>query len=140
MGVDNFLAVVVEHGDFLVGIVKFLDQVILPLTDGCVGCRCVGEVVVEAGEGGDAPIKGWVILLMDDKYVVEDFEKEETLLAHVDTDKRWQIKIDSLVDRVTGVATGGYEERLPRDRPEIAGQFFPVHSDTEVMEALLLSI
>jgi len=142
VGVDNFLAVVVEHWDVLVVIVKFLAQAILPLTDGCVGCRRVGEVqvVVEASEDRDAPIEGWLILLMDDKDVVEDFEEEEIVLAHVDADKRWQIKIDSLIDRVAGVTTGGYEERLPRDRPEITGKFFPVRSDEEVMEALLLSI
>jgi len=66
------LAVVIEHGDVLAGVVEFL--AILPLMDGCVGYRRVGEVVVEADEGGDAPIKGWVILLMVDKDVVEDFE------------------------------------------------------------------
>ena len=36
VGVENSLAVVVEHGDVLVGVVKFL--ALLPLMDGRVGC------------------------------------------------------------------------------------------------------
>ena len=84
VGVDDSLAVVVEHGDVLVGIVKFL--ALLPLMEGRVGCRRVGEGVIEAGEGRDAPIKCWVILFMVDKDFVEDFEKEEALLAHVNAD------------------------------------------------------
>jgi len=39
VGVENSLAVVVEHGDVLVGVVKFL--ALLPLMDGRVGCRRV---------------------------------------------------------------------------------------------------
>ena len=38
---------------------------------------------------------GWVILLMVDKDVVEDFEEEETLLAHVDADEGWEIDIEN---------------------------------------------
>ena len=37
--VENSPAVVVEHGDVLVGVVKFL--ALLPLMDGHVGCRRV---------------------------------------------------------------------------------------------------
>jgi len=37
--VENSLAVVVEDGDVLVGVVKFL--ALLPLMDGRVGCRHV---------------------------------------------------------------------------------------------------
>jgi len=83
---------------------------------------------------------GWVILLMVDKDVVEDFEEEETLLAHVDANQGWEIDIDTLVDRVTGVATRRYEERLPRDNPHIAGEFFPVNSNAVIVKALLLVI
>ena len=39
VGVEDSLAVVVEHGDVLVGVVIFL--ALLPLMDGCVGCRRV---------------------------------------------------------------------------------------------------
>jgi len=39
VGVENSLAVVVEHGDVLVGAVKFL--ALLPLMDGRVGCHRV---------------------------------------------------------------------------------------------------
>ena len=74
---------------------------------------------------GNAPVEGWVILLMVDKYVVEDFEEEETLLAQVDANQGWKIDIDTLVDRVAGVVKRSYEERLPRDNlsPHIAGEF-----------------
>jgi len=34
---------------------------------------------------------------MVDKDVVEDFEEEETLLAHVDANQGWKIDIDTLV-------------------------------------------
>jgi len=61
-------------------------------------------------------------------------------MAHVDADKCWQIEIDSLVDRGAGVTAGSDKERLPRDRPEISGEFVPVCIDAEVMEALLLGI
>ena len=81
--------------------------------DGRVGCRRVGEVVIEAGEGGDAPIKCWVILCIVDKDFVEAFEEEEALLAHVNADQSWQMDIDTLVERGVGVATKSYEERLP---------------------------
>jgi len=131
VGVDDSLAVVVEHGDVLVGIVKFL--ALLPLVDGRVGSRRVGE----EGEGGDAPIKSWVILLKIDKDFAEDFEEEEALLAHVDADQSWQIDIDTLVDRVAGVATKSYEEQLHRVRP---GEFFPIHSNAVIVKALLLAI
>ena len=72
--------------------------------------------------------------------LVEDFEEEETLLAHVDADEGWEIDIDTLVDRVAGVATRSYEERLARDSPHIAGKFVPVNSNAVIVEALLLGI
>ena len=77
---------------------------------------------------------------MVDEDFVEDFEEEEALLAHVDTNQGWEIDIDTLVDRVVGVATRSYEERLPRDSPQIAGEFFPVHSNAVIVKALLLEI
>ena len=77
---------------------------------------------------------------MVDKDVVEDFEEEEPLLAHADANQGWEIDIDTLVDRVAGVATRSYEERLPRDSPHIAGEFFPVNSNAVIVEALLLVI
>jgi hypothetical protein len=77
---------------------------------------------------------------MVDKDVVEDFEEEEALLAHVDANQGWEIDKDTLVDRVAGVATGSYEKRLPRDSPHIAGEFVPVNSNAVVVEALLLVI
>jgi hypothetical protein len=81
-----------------------------------------------------------MILLMVDKDFVEDFEEEETLLAHVDANQGWEIDIDTLVDRVAGVATRSYEERLPRDSPHVAGEFVPVNSNAVIVEALLLVI
>ena len=72
---------------------------------------------------------------MVDKDFVEDFEEEETLLAHVDANQGWEIDIDTLVDRVAGVATRSYEERLPRDSPHIAGEFVPVNSNAVIVEA-----
>jgi hypothetical protein len=81
-----------------------------------------------------------MILLMVDKDFVEDFEEEETLLAHVDANQGWEIDKDTLVDRVAGVATGSYEKRLPRDSPHIAGEFVPVNSNAVIVEALLLVI
>ena len=77
---------------------------------------------------------------MVDKDFVEDFEEEETLLAHVDANQGWEIDIDTLVDRVAGVATRSYEERMPRDNPHIAGEFVPVNSNAVIVEALLLFI
>jgi len=65
---------------------------------------------------------------MVDEDFVDDFEEEEALprLAHVDANQSRKIDIDTLVDRVAGVAARSYVERLPCDRPEIAGEFFPV--------------
>ena len=60
---------------------------------------------------------------MVDEDFVEDFEEEEALLAPVDANQSWEIDIDTLVDRVAGVATRSYKERLPRDSPQIAGFF-----------------
>jgi len=77
---------------------------------------------------------------MVDKDFIEDFEEEETFLAHVDANQGWEIDIDTLVDRVAGVATRSYEERLPRDSPHIAGEFVPVNSNTVIVEELLLVI
>jgi len=77
---------------------------------------------------------------MVDEDVVEDFEEEETLLAHVDANQGWKIDIDTLVDRVVGVATRSYEERLPRDSPHIAGEFVPVNSNAVIVETLFLVI
>ena len=72
--------------------------------------------------------------------MAEDFEEGETLLAHVDANQGWKIDIDTLVDRVAGVAARGYEERLPHDSPQIAGEFFPVNSNAVIVKALLLVI
>ena len=77
---------------------------------------------------------------MVDNDVVEDFEEEETLLAHVDANQGWKINIDTLVDRVAGVAARGYEDWLPRDSPLIAREFVPVNSNAVVVTALLLVI
>jgi len=77
---------------------------------------------------------------MVDEDFVEDFEEEEALLAHVDANQSWQIDVDTMVDRVAGVATRSYEERLPRDRLEIAGEFFLVHSNAVFVKALVLDI
>jgi len=46
---------------------------------------------------------------MVDEDFFEDFEEEETLLAHVDGNEDWEIVIDTLVDRAAG-ATRNYEE------------------------------
>ena len=81
-----------------------------------------------------------MILLMVDEDFVEDFEEEEALLAHVNANQGWEIDIDTLADRVAAVATRSYEERLPRDRPQIMGEFFPVHSNAVIVKALLLDI
>jgi len=77
---------------------------------------------------------------MVDKDFVEDFEEEEALVAHVDANQGWEIDIDTLVDRVAGVGTRIYEERLPRDSPHIAGELFPVNSNAVIVGALLLGI
>ena len=77
---------------------------------------------------------------MVDKDFVEDFEEEEALLALVDANQGWEIDIDTLVDRVAGVGTRSYEERLPCDKPHIAEELFPVNSDAVIVEALLLGI
>jgi len=77
---------------------------------------------------------------MVEKDFVEDFEEEEALLAHVNANQGWEIDIDTLVDRVAGVATRSYEERLPRDRPQIAGELFTVHSNAVIVKALLFDI
>jgi len=77
---------------------------------------------------------------MVDEDFVEDFEEEEALPAHVDANEGWEIDIDTLVNRVAGVATRSYEERLARDSPHIAGEFVPVSSDAVLVEALLLVI
>ena len=77
---------------------------------------------------------------MVEKDFVEDFEEEEALVAHVNANQGWEIDIDTLVDRVAGVATRSYEERLPRDRLEIAGEFFLVHSNAVFVKALVLDI
>jgi len=81
-----------------------------------------------------------VILLMVDEDFVEDFEEEEALLAHVDANEGWEIDIDTLVDRVAGVASRSYEERLARDSTHIAGEFVPVNPNAVIVEALLLVI
>ena len=67
-----------------------------------------------------------MILLVVDEDFVEDFEEVEALLTHVNANQGWEIDKDTLVDRVAGVATRSYEERLPRDRPQIAGEFLLV--------------
>jgi len=77
---------------------------------------------------------------MVDKDFVEDFEEEETLLAHVDANQGWEIDIDTLVHRVAGVATRNYEEWLPRDSPHIEGMFFSVNSNAVIVLALLLVV
>ena len=65
--------------------------------------------------------------------MAEDFEEGETLLAHVDANQGWKIDIDTLVNKVAGVATRSYEERLARDSPHIAGEFVPVNSDAVIV-------
>jgi len=77
---------------------------------------------------------------MVDKDFVEDFEEEEALLAHVDANEGWKTDIDTLVDRIAGVATRSYEERLACDSPHIAGELVPVDSNAVIVEALLLGI
>ena len=77
---------------------------------------------------------------MVDEDFVDDFEEEEVLLAHVDANQSWKINTDTLVDRVAGVVARIYEEWLPRDRPEITGEFFPVHSNALIVKAGLLDI
>jgi len=77
---------------------------------------------------------------MVEKDFVEDFEEEEALLAQVDANQCWEIDIDTLVDRVAGVGTRSYEERLPRDSPHIAGELFPVNTNAVIVEALLFGI
>jgi len=64
---------------------------------------------------------------MVDEDFVEDFEEEEAFLAHVDANEGWEIDIDTLVDRIAGVATRSYEEWLARDSPHVAGEFVPVN-------------
>jgi len=64
---------------------------------------------------------------MVDKDFVEDFEEEETLLAHVDADEGWEIDIDALVDRIAGITTRSYEDWLTSDRPLVAREFIPVN-------------
>jgi len=77
---------------------------------------------------------------MVDEDFVEDFEEEEALLAHVDANEGWEIDIDTLVDRVAGVATRSYEERMARDSPHIVEEFVPASLDAVLVEALLLGI
>ena len=77
---------------------------------------------------------------MVDEDFVEDFEEEEVLLSQVNVNQGWEIHIGTMVDRVAGVATTSHEERLPRDRPQIAGEFFPVHLNAVIVRALLLAL
>jgi len=40
----------------------------------------------------------------------------------------------------TRTQSRSHKERFPRDRPEITGEFFPVHSNAVIVKALLLGI
>ena len=64
---------------------------------------------------------------MVDKDFVEDFEEEETLLAHVDANQGWEIDIDTLVDRIAGITTRSYKDWLASDSPLVAREFIPVN-------------
>jgi len=121
--VENSLTVVVKHRNIPVGVVKLLGILsLMNFRHGWLQSRCLVCMVKRKYTSrrlGD--------LVMVDEDFVEDFEEEETLLAHVDANEGWEIDIDTLVDRIAGITTRSYEEWLARDRPPVAGEFVPVN-------------